>query len=332
MSQALHHLRRWLGRLKPWHPLLIALVLQAGFLGVFIMQQHSPGHTLTDGHQSELMIVVLGAFLMLLLVGLFTRQQIWHAQSEERVRRRLLDVINALPDPSALRDANGRYVLWNRASEDYHGIKAKHVVGKTPFDIFPPAVAESILMLDVEVMRSGHPVVQRLELPPLYGKSGRVAMIHVGPVSRLDDPAHQRGAVTILHDVTQVERDATDLRNANIQLRMVLAASGFGSWTWDLHDNSILYSREYEALLHYKGNSFQKDYDFASRLHPSDRDHVLQAGAHSIRDDIPFNQVYRLQCFDGEYRSFHASGEPMQDRSGRRYFTGLLCPLDKIAP
>lgn len=329
MSEPLTPVARWHRSFRPWHAIVVALVLQLSLLGMFMLYQGNAKPGSEYGWATELKITVIGSVLMLLLSSVLIWLQIRHLESEDRVRQRLLDVINALPDPSALRDTGGRYVLWNRAAEDYHGIKSRHVVGKTPYDIFPKDVAEAILALDGQSLRSGKMVVQRVELPPLYGKGRRVAQIRVAPVSQVSDPTRFRGAVTILHDVTQAERDVTDLLNTNVQLRMVLDASGFGSWTWDLHDNTLSYSTQYEALLRYTGHNFSSDYDFSARLHPSDRDKVFQAGARSIRDNLPFQQVYRLECFDGEYRSFYASGEPTQDETGRRFFTGLLCPFDR---
>jgi hypothetical protein len=58
---------------------------------------------------------------------------------------------------------------------------------------------------------------------------------------------------------------------------------------------------------------------------------VVAAAKRSLQEYAAFDQVYRLRCFDEVYRYFHASGEAAFDDKGRRFFAGLLCPLDRSA-
>jgi PAS domain S-box-containing protein len=248
---------------------------------------------------------------------------------EDRVRQRLLEVIEALPDPSAVRDVQGRYVIWNQAATSYHGIKAEHVIGKTPFDLFPKEVARAILQLDHEAMMSNQTVIQRVKLPPLYGKGARVAQIRVAPIHSVGDVNKVRGAVTILHDVTDSERDSLALMHTTMQLRLALETSGFGSWIWNLDTDEVTFSKQYEQILRYSGSQFTQDFHFKSRVHPDDLNMVQEAIRRSLKQTIPFDEVYRIQCFDNEYRPFHGSGEIAFDAQGTRYFAGLLCSLDR---
>ncbi len=249
-------------------------------------------------------------------------------QRENRVRQRLLDVIDAIPDPSAVRDVKGKYIMWNKAAEAYHGIKAVHVVGKTPFELFPKVVARGILELDAECFESNQTVVRRVVLPPLYGKGQRIANIRVAPVHSASDSS-TRGVVTILHDVTESEREASSLRHLSTQLKMALDTSGFGSWIWDLDSDLVTYSAQYQALLRYQAENFRQDFEFIARIHPGDAEMVVKAAKLSLREGAVFDQVYRLRCFDEVYRAFRSSGEAATDDKGRRYFAGLLCPLDR---
>ncbi len=251
-------------------------------------------------------------------------------QREDRVRQRLLDVIDAIPDPSAVRDVKGKYIMWNKAAEDYHGIKTKHVVGKTPFDLFPKEVAREILELDAQCTLSNSTVISRVVLPPLYGKGQRIASMRVAPVQSATDLGI-RGVVTILHDITEIEREASAARRISAQLKMALDTSGFGSWTFDLESDYVTYSAQYQALMHYAGSSFQQDFVFATRIHPGDSEAVIAAVKHTLKEGIVFDQVFRMHCFDEVYRVFHASGEIALDDKGHKFFAGLLCPLDRSA-
>jgi PAS domain S-box-containing protein len=327
MSKLNSSLRTSSSASSPSTIVLLVVLLQAALLGIYF---YLADRQVLAIEPAELMLLLAYSIIAVgLAIVMGIMRQRW-LQREDSVRQRLLGVIEAIPDPSAVRDVKGRYVMWNKAAEEYHGIKSQHVVGKTPFELFPPAVARSILELDAQCSQSGQTVVQRLVLPPLYGKGQRVATIRVAPVRSASD-ASIRGAVTILHDVTEAEREASALRHLSTQLKMALDTSGFGSWIWDLESDMVTFSAQYQALLRYKGTNFRQDFEFLSRVHLGDIEAVKAAAVRTIKHHEPFDQVYRLRCFDEVYRYFHASGESALDGNGKRYFAGLLCPLDRSA-
>jgi PAS domain S-box-containing protein len=327
MSKAHQSLKLSKDYLSPVMIVMLVVFVQILFLGAYFHMQEEDLLTIES---AELTLLLAYSMLVIgLAIAIAVIRTRW-IKREETVRQRLLGVIDAIPDPSAVRDFKGRYVMWNRAAEDYHGIRAEHVLGKTPFDLFPPAVARQILELDAKCSLKGHGVVQRLELPPLYGKGKRVATIRIAPVFSPSDNS-VRGVVTILHDVTEEEKEALTLRNTATQLKMALDTSGFGSWRWDVDTDEQIYSAQYQHLLRYTGKNFHEDYVFLDRLHPGDRQIVTEAAQASVRNKTAYDQVYRLRCFDEKYRYFHVSGELVLDKHGKRQFAGLLCPLDRNA-
>lgn len=316
--------------LSPWMIVLTVITLQAMLLSAFV---YLADHDIELESAELRLLLAYSAIAIVIAIASGILRHRW-MQSENRVRQRLLDVIDAIPDPSAVRDARGKYIMWNKAAESYHGVKAAHVLGKTPYELFPKEVARSILELDAQCTESGATVVRRIELPPLYGKGHRVANIRVAPVHSSSESASKgkvRGVVTILHDVTDIEREAAGMKHLSTQLKMALDTSGFGSWIWDLNQDRVTYSAQYQALLRYSGQNFSSDFEFRARIHPGDLSMVVSAGKQTLKDNVAFDQVYRLRCFDEVYRYFHASGEAALDDKGHRFFAGLLCPLDRSA-
>ncbi len=307
------------------------MALQALLIGGFYYVTADKKHLLEKPEFSWLLVYSGICTTLAIAAGIMRHR--W-MRREDRVRQRLLDVIDAIPDPSAVRDVKGKYIMWNKAAEAYHGIKAIHVLGKTPFELFPQEVAREILELDAACSLSDKTVVRRVVLPPIYGKGQRISNIRVAPVSSAMDSGaakNVRGVISILHDITAAERETTALRHMTTQLKMALDTSGFGSWIWDLENDVVTYSAQYKSLLRYEGANFKQDFDFLSRIHPGDSQVVIAAGKLSLKTNAPFDQVYRLRCFDEVYRYFHASGESALDDKGRRFFAGLLCPLDRTA-
>jgi PAS domain S-box-containing protein len=322
LPAGMHVASRWL---SPIAIVLLVLLVQGLLIGAYFYLV-SIGRF--NAEPDEIALLVTYSVLTMILAIIIAIMRHHSIQRENRVRQRLLDVIDAVPDPSAVRDAKGRYVLWNKAAEQYHGIKAPHVLGKTPYEIFPPAVARSILELDAECVAQNQTVVKRINLPPLYGKGHRVAAIRVAPVHTVDDRSNVRGVVTILHDITEAELEASQLRSTASQLKVALDASGFGSWEWVLEDNTAAFGEGYQKLMRYQGKHFLQDFNIRERLHPEDYKRVKEAVIASIAQQGSFDINYRIKCFDGVYRNFRSSGEVSKHADGKTHFAGLLCPLD----
>lgn len=309
---------------------LLVVLIQSALISAYLYLAQQEQLTIAPLELALLLVYSAAAIALAITVSIF--RQRW-MKREETVRQRLLAVLEAIPDPSAVRDLKGRYVMWNQAAEVYHGIKSEHVLGKTPFDLFPKEVARTILELDAQCSMNGSTVIKRVQLPPLYGKGKRTAIIRVAPVHSSRDQKNKqlRGVVTILQDVTSIETEAASLRQISTQLKMALETSGFGSWIWDLSSDAQTYSPQYESLLRYTGENFENDFVFLDHIHPSDQAVVKLEAKRSIQENTPFDQVYRLRCFDERYRYFHASGEAVINEYGQRQFAGLLCPLDRNA-
>ena len=155
----------------------------------------------------------------------------------------------------------------------------------------------------------------------------RVAAVHSG-----DGQDKLRGVVSILHDITEQEQTAEAVRRQEAQLRLVVTASGLGTWDWNLVTDQATYSDSFLRLLRYRGNDFRRDFVFRDRLHPDDRDAVIAAVHAGLEHATPFDRSYRLLCFDGQFRWFRGCGEAVVDAWGDRHFAGLLIPLDEPAP
>jgi PAS domain S-box-containing protein len=317
--------------LSPAGIVLLVILMQVILISAFY---YLAERKLISFEPAELVVLLVYSVIAVAVSLIVALMRMRWMQSENRVRQRLLDIIDAIPDPSSVRDMKGKYVMWNKAAESYHGIKAEHVVGKTPFDLFPKEVARNLLELDAECANANQPMLRRVVLPPLYGKGQRVAQIRSAPIQSASDSnasGNIRGVVTILHDATESERETTSLRQLSAQLKMALDTSGFGSWTWDLKTNEQIYSPQYQALLRYEGKNFKDDFVFLDRVHPGDAEIVTSEAMRSIKENAAYDQVYRLRCFDEEYRYFHVSGQPVTDAQGKRQFAGLLCPLNRNA-
>jgi PAS domain S-box-containing protein len=175
--------------------------------------------------------------------------------SERNLLRALID---NLPDYILVKDTQGRYLVDNIAHRQFVGAKtAEEVVGKTPEDFFPPAEAARIRAEDIEVMRTGEPMLNSEEAMtspggrrlwvwktkvPLREPSGAITGI-VAITSDVTEHKEAEQRLATQHAVTRVLAEAPSLDEATPKILQALCEGlgwDFGElWIPDWHQNVL---------------------------------------------------------------------------------------------
>ncbi|MBI5385299.1 MAG: PAS domain-containing protein [Verrucomicrobia bacterium] len=130
-------------------------------------------------------------------------------RAEEELKRSqafLESVIQNLPIMVFIKDADLRFVLWNKAGEELTGHSREVFLGKTDRDFFPPAEAEFFTAKDREAMNGGRVVDIPEETLDTPHQGTRI--LHTKKVPILDEHGQPRYLVGISEDIT--ERKATE--------------------------------------------------------------------------------------------------------------------------
>ncbi len=94
-----------------------------------------------------------------------------------------------------------------------------------------------------------------------------------GRVSSYDKDGNPLVFSGILQDITAVKETELSLAERSNLLDMIINISGFGTWDWNLLDNTITYNAEYMELIGYPGESFTASIEeFRHLTHPDDRE------------------------------------------------------------
>lgn len=75
----------------------------------------------------------------------------------------LLDLMIHVSDVIYFKDINGKLILVNQAHAKGLGLTPQEIIGKTVFDIFPPKKAQRMTGDDQYVMKSGKPIIDKIE-------------------------------------------------------------------------------------------------------------------------------------------------------------------------
>lgn len=114
---------------------------------------------------------------------------------------------------------------------------------------------------------------------------------------------------------TQTE---TDIRRSETDLAESQRVAKFGSWSYDIADNRVRWSRElfriFDVAQRRRGHPYTF---FLRRVHPDDRPRVLKVNAAAIERGTPFDVEYRVVTRAGAQKIIREIGYARRDPTGR---------------
>ncbi|KYH00972.1 EAL domain-containing protein [Bradyrhizobium sp. DOA1] len=114
---------------------------------------------------------------------------------------------------------SSRYILLNRAGEDYYGMPREQMLGRTPEEIFPADVARVVNEQDRRVVASGMPMFLEEHLLEV-GVKGRGRVVNSRKMLIKDSDGEPQYLVGVIEDVT--ERIASQARISHLAHHDVL--------------------------------------------------------------------------------------------------------------
>jgi len=128
-------------------------------------------------------------------------------------------------------------------------------------------------------------------------------------------------------DITEQKQMEIDLLNSKKQIeeseekyRTATEAIKAGIWEWNLETNETYFSKRWYEILGFKGNYNELHLthkDWETRIHPEDKDYVLQAIKDHIEKDKEYNVEYRHLHQSNKYRWQNAIGKAIFDDNGK---------------
>jgi PAS domain S-box-containing protein len=138
-------------------------------------------------------------------------------------RNMLRSVIENIPDPIFVKDAEGRYILDNESHCRTLGAKSREeVIGKTSFAFFPEEEARGFKRDDDRVVATGVPMENHEECVPDAEGNRRWLLTTKAPVFNAETGKVER-LVCIRRDITGMKEAEEKLKRANAELSMALA-------------------------------------------------------------------------------------------------------------
>ena len=120
----------------------------------------------------------------------------------------------------------------------------------------------------------------------------------------------------------QLQASETELRETQDRMELAANAAELGMWMWDIVRDEVWITDKGRALFGFAPLEKIDFNRFRSRLHPEDRESVLQAVEKSLRTGAEYESEYRAVLPDGQVRwiagrgqvEFNGDGQPVRMR------------------
>ncbi len=202
-------------------------------------------------------------------------------------------------------------------------IAASEMVGKKLIELFPPERRGAVESLLREVAANGG--IRELELGDAVDGGARRLLF--GP---LCIEGKLSGYVVVAKTGLFPSAIAAELRESQDKLRIALAASKVGLWSWDAIDNVVHWDDATQRIFGTDHRSPTYE-DYVKLIHPADRKLVERNVQNALERGVYRELEHRIVRPNGEERWVLARAEVIKDGSGkyRRLIGGILDVSDR---
>ena len=202
-------------------------------------------------------------------------------------------------------DRQGTLLYANQAAAQCIGIPASDIVGKRQADLFPPEMARSQLEKIARVFATG----EVIEYDDLFhfGPAKVWLRIHLIPIR--DEAGQITTVMGVCHNIT--ERKLTELALAEREAQLLEAqeVANLGFYVVDLATGCCATSSVLDEVLGIPADYERTVEGWADRIHPDERQEVLDYFEEVVEAKKPFDREYRIVRYgDKQLRWVHGLG------------------------
>lgn len=225
----------------------------------------------------------------------------------EAVKAHLEMVLESVSDAFVAVDNDWRITFINSKAAGELGRPKEGLVGADAWSVFMVPPTDEIRETLENSMRNREPVAMDFH----HGATGHWWAVRASP--------SPEGMVIFSTEITERKLAEERLLETKRRLHTAAEIARLGFWEWSRGDDRVIFSREWKQQIGYEEADLPDQLDvWTSRLHPDDRERVLQAAVGLWTDVSRGHELeYRLRHRDGSYRWISARFRPHVDDDGQ---------------
>ncbi|MET3525788.1 diguanylate cyclase (GGDEF)-like protein/PAS domain S-box-containing protein [Phenylobacterium koreense] len=223
-------------------------------------------------------------------------------------------VVDALPDPTVIKDREHRWLAINEPLLKMLGYPLKAIVGRTDLEMFP-SQGERHHASDDDVFRTGQPADYERVVTSRNGQISRSLLTRKRLLHLPESYGGGEMLIATFVDVTPRRRAEAKLQEAEEHHRHALMLNPQIPWTADPGGKLLEVGPVWEMWV---GMSLEEAMGggWAQAVHPDDLAPLIEAWNGALASGRILDSEYRLRMAGGEYRWVRAWAAPRRDESG----------------
>ncbi|MHC5598187.1 MAG: PAS domain-containing sensor histidine kinase [Nostoc sp.] len=203
-------------------------------------------------------------------------------------------------------DKKWRFTYINSQAEWLWQKTQNELLGKNIWEMFPEIIGTTF-------HRESHRAILEqvsVGFEEFYPRLNCWIQIHAYPA--------KDGLFVYVQDITERRKTSVALQESQERWQLALHGNNDGIWDWNLKTNEVFFSTRWKEMFGYKDHEVSNGWDeWTKRIHPDERDLVLQAFQDHFAKKTPFYVCeYRVQCQDGSYKWILDRGQALWDALG----------------
>jgi PAS domain S-box-containing protein len=257
--------------------------------------------------------------------GLVT-DQVTNLQTPEFAPYWLAALIDSAEDAIISKTLEGIITSWNKGAQRIFGYTADEVIGKPVTILIPEGhLDEEPVILarlragqriehyeTVRVRKDGRLIDISLTVSPIKGPNGKIV-----------------GASKIARDITEQRQARRALDEASERLKLALAASRLGDWSWDAKTDVVTLSETAARIFNVPEGSHMTWTQLRELLHEEDREPSKLAVEEALANHTDYDIEFRVKRADDSEVWVSAKGRGVYDEQGE--IAGVLGFLQDIS-
>lgn len=129
----------------------------------------------------------------------------------------------------------------------------------------------------------------------------------------------------ITQDITRRKDVESELEKSRNKLDLALENANIGMWEWNLNTDEVVLDERTEKMFGLRTCSFERTYKaYENLIHEEDRDHFRKAVSSTLRNNVPFEIIFRTKTADGNPKYISSKALAVRNQNGNiTGFTGV---------
>jgi PAS domain S-box-containing protein len=150
----------------------------------------------------------------------------------------------------------------------------------------------------------------------LIRRNGEIRIVFATGEVLADENGKPYMMIGTAQDVTERQTLIDRLQESEKLFKQAQSLAHLGNWTWNLKTGILEWSDEMYKIYEIDENEQLNFEDWKNYLHPSDKEKVLQFSEECIKQQKPYDQIFRIVLPSGKTKTIHRKGEIIYDENG----------------